>query len=198
MLRKLYLALVALMVVAGSAAASGNRVVVSKQRLRLAVIDSRGDTLMDVPCAVGAALGQKRISGDMKTPEGTFEVSQIQDSRKWTHDFGDGAGKRRGAYGPWFVRLAVPGATGIGIHGTCFPESMGTRSSEGCVRLLDRDVERLVGLIGVGTEVTICPDYDVLIEWIGPPELRTLVPASVVPDTLRIHYIPEKKRVSRH
>lgn len=139
-------------------AGAGNRIVVSKSEFRLSVISEQGDTLMNVPCSVGLNPGQKTRKGDMKTPEGRFSVQQIQNSTSWTHDFGDGAGERRGAYGPWFIRLKVPGAKGIGIHGTCFPESMGTRSSEGCVRLLNPDVERLVKLVKVGDEVVILPD----------------------------------------
>lgn len=171
-------------------AGAGNRVVVSKPLSTLSVISASGDTLMSVPCCVGLNPGQKMRPGDMKTPEGTFGVSMIQDSRKWTHDFGDGAGKRRGAYGPWFIRLEVPWATGIGIHGTCFPETMGQRASEGCVRLLNNDVERLVKLIGVGTEVTIEPDPVPLhIE----PEMQ-LLPQSTLP---LLNHRPHFTRIDR-
>ena len=64
------------------------------------------------------ALGNKEKPGDMKTPEGLFSVQQIQDARAWTHDFGDGKGEIRGAYGSHFIRLKTPGHRGIGIHGT--------------------------------------------------------------------------------
>ena len=85
-------------------------------------------------------------------------VCQIQDSRAWVHDFHDGAGARAGAYGNWFIRLKVPGASGIGIHGTCFPESIGTRSTEGCIRLRNEDLNKLVKYVKVGMECVIEKD----------------------------------------
>jgi len=94
--------------------------------------------------------------GDFRTPEGEFPVSSIEDSRKWTHDFGDGKGRIKGAYGPWFIRLET-GWKGIGIHGTHDPDSIGTAATEGCIRLANPDLLRLVARISVGTPVTILP-----------------------------------------
>ena len=87
-----------------------------------------------------------------------FAISAILDSSQWKHDFNDGAGLRDGAYGPYFLRLSTPGFTGIGIHGTCFPESIGTRCSEGCVRLKNDDLSDLIRYVNIGTEVIIEKD----------------------------------------
>lgn len=124
-----------------------NLVVVSKWNLHLVVVNPQGDTLLSCPVGLGTNMGQKRVEGDRRTPEGIFPIEEIQDASQWRHDFGDGHGPRKGAYGAWFIRLAVEGFTGIGLHGTCFPESIGTFSSEGCVRLLASDLETLVGLV---------------------------------------------------
>ncbi len=124
-----------------------NLVVVSKWNQRLVVQNPQGDTLLSCRVGLGSNIGQKRMEGDRRTPEGIFPIVEIQDASQWRHDFGDGHGLRRGAYGAWFIRLAVEGFTGIGLHGTCFPESIGTLSSEGCVRLLASDLEALVGLV---------------------------------------------------
>lgn len=133
-----------------------NLVVVDKANLRLVVVDRAcGDTLLACPVAVGANFGQKRVEGDRRTPEGIFPIVSVEKSSHWTHDFGDGHGPRAGAYGDWFIRLDVEGFTGIGLHGTCFPESVGTFSSEGCVRMLDADLRALVSLIGKGDLVVI-------------------------------------------
>ncbi|MBR1850600.1 MAG: L,D-transpeptidase [Bacteroidales bacterium] len=140
------------------AAAAQNRAVVDKRSLKLVVVAPAGDTLMACRVAVGDGLGQKKRVGDHRTPEGTFVVTNLHNASHWTHDFGDGAGQRRNAYGRWFVRLLTPGFSGIGLHGTCFPESIGTRATEGCVRLLDDDLSRLVSLIHVGDSVQILPD----------------------------------------
>lgn len=71
-----------------------------------------------------------------------FEVIQIQNASYWTHDFRDGKGEIKGAYGPWFIRLET-GWRGIGIHGTHDPSSIGTAASEGCIRMKNEDVQRL-------------------------------------------------------
>ena len=64
----------------------------------------------------------------------------------------------RNAYGPWFLRLDVPGFNDIGIHGTHLPESIGSRATEGCIRLTNDDITDLKGRVKVGTVVTILPD----------------------------------------
>lgn len=127
--------------------------------MTLYVEDTHGDTIEVMPCAIGKNWGDKKKTGDKKTPEGTFKVVKIQDSRKWTHDFKDGYGERKGAYGTWFFRLKVPGFTGIGIHGTCFPESIGKRSSEGCIRLSNSDIIKLKKYVSVGMLCIIEKDY---------------------------------------
>ena len=100
----------------------------------------KGDeTIKKYFVAVGRNMGQKERSGDNRTPEGSFEVSQIQDSTGWAHDFKDGKGMIRGAYGPWFIRLKTPWK-GIGIHGTHDPDSIGKDITEGCIRLKNSDL----------------------------------------------------------
>lgn len=136
---------------------NGSYIVVDKPSLKLYVIAGR-DTLLTAPVCVGKNLGNKQRSGDMRTPEGSFTISQIQDASYWTHDFGDGAGARKGAYGPWFFRLKMPKWTSIGIHGTCFPERIGTRDSEGCIRLSNKDLNRLKPHIYEGMKVIVTPD----------------------------------------
>ena len=104
--------------------------------------------------AVGAKQGQKQRAGDMTTPTGNFEVDEILDASYWTHDFGDGKGEIKGAYGPNFISL-VTGWDGIGIHGTHAPESIGTMVSEGCVRMRNGELLELLPYVEVGTKVTI-------------------------------------------
>ena len=135
-----------------------NHVVVSKKDLRLYVVTNKLDTVFYAPISVGRNIGDKRIEGDCKTPEGTFRIQQIQESALWSHDFDDGAGPRKGAYGPYFFRLETPGFLGIGIHGTCFPKSIGSRSSEGCVRLHNNDILKLHRLVHEGDLCIILSD----------------------------------------
>ena len=44
---------------------------------------------------------------------------------------------------------------GYGIHGTTDPQSVGKQVTQGCVRMVNSDVEELYTIVPVGTEVTI-------------------------------------------
>lgn len=105
--------------------------------------------------AVGANGGQKQRVGDSRTPTGDFTVQQIQRSSSWTYDFGDGNGPTPGAYGPWFIRLKTPGWSGIGIHGTHDPHSIGTMITQGCIRMRNHELEELKKTVFVGMKVVI-------------------------------------------
>jgi lipoprotein-anchoring transpeptidase ErfK/SrfK len=141
---------------AAIAACEPVRLVVTKSAFTLDVVEGE-EIVATFPVAIGQNDGQKQEEGDLRTPEGEFAVVSIEDSRAWTHDFKDGKGPARGAYGPWFVRLDTPGWTGIGIHGTHAPDSIGKAATEGCIRLENPDLLRLVARIAVGTPVTILP-----------------------------------------
>ncbi len=86
----------------------------------------------------------KKLKGDLRTPEGNFYIESIHKSDKWLHE-----GKY--AYGPWFLRLKTPWQ-GIGIHGTDEPESLGSKASEGCIRMHSQHIAELKKL--VETQVT--------------------------------------------
>ena len=125
-------------------------IVISKQELKLYVCEVMDDDtvrLVEFPVCLSKNLGQKERKGDMKTPESTWEqpfsITQIQDASGWVHDFGDGRGSIL-AYGNWFMRLKTPGFSGIGIHGSTNNEdSVPGRASEGCIRLLNDDLDTL-------------------------------------------------------
>ena len=122
-------------------------IVVSKKDLTLTVYARYGgDTiaLESFPVCMGKNKGDKQGKGDMRTPESPdgkpFTITMIQDASTWKHDFGDGRGSIL-AYGHWFLRLDTPGHSGIGIHGSTNNESsVPGRASEGCVRLLDKNI----------------------------------------------------------
>lgn len=132
-------------------------ILISKDSLSLKFI--QGTKLLkqyDISCS--KFYGPKLKRGDNKTPEGEFKINQLLNSKSLKHDFKDGKGLIAGAYGPWFLRLDVPGFIDIGIHGTHLPESIGTRATEGCIRLRNEDITELKGLVKVGTPVIILPD----------------------------------------
>lgn len=132
-------------------------IVVDKDSYALYLVED-GETLLAFPVCLGKGIGQKKRAGDHKTPEGEFKIKSIENSSDWTHDFRDGKGKRKGAYGPWFFRLNTPQSTHIGIHGTCYPESVRTRESDGCVRLRNEDLLQLKEHVAKGMKVIIYPD----------------------------------------
>ena len=102
-----------------------------------------GEIVKVYPVAVGRNPGDKQRVGDNRTPTGNFRVVSIENASGWTHDFHDGKGKIKGAYGPWFLRLDAKGWKGIGIHGTHDPDSRGTMATEGCIRLSNEDIAEL-------------------------------------------------------
>lgn len=132
-------------------------ILVNKEDMTLRLVDYRGKTLSSYNIACGKKYGDKTQRGDYKTPEGIFHISDIQDATAWKHDFGDGKGEITGAYGPWFFRLEVPGHKGIGIHGTHKPESIGTRDTEGCIRLHNDDLQELKQRVFIGMTVIVLP-----------------------------------------
>lgn len=132
-------------------------IVVDKPSFTL-YLRENGETLMESKVCIGKGVGQKKGKGDHKTPEGTYKIRSIENAAGWTYDFHDGKGKRKGAYGPWFFRLDTPQSTHIGIHGSPFPETVGTRDSDGCIRMVNEDLEELKQHVFVGMKVVINPD----------------------------------------
>lgn len=130
-----------------------NTIIVSKKELKVMVVNSSSDTLCSFRCAAGRNKGDKKYLDDRRTPEGTFSVASIEDSRNWRYE-----GKVPHVYGPYFIRIRMPKWTGIGIHGTNVPSSIGRRCSKGCIRLKNTDIVQLVRYVSVGDKVLIEKD----------------------------------------
>ncbi len=126
------------------------RVVVRKSQFVLELVTSGGTERFPVAVGSNPDGADKQAEGDCRTPEGEFAVVSIEDSSDWKHE-------GRTAYGPFFVRLSCPPWTGIGIHGTDDPGSVGTRSTLGCVRLRNEDLLAVVNAVTPGTRVVILP-----------------------------------------
>lgn len=153
--------LIALLIAVLSLSLSGRAqsyIVISKDSLTLKLFASDSSLIKQYPIACSKYYGPKERKGDNKTPEGSFKINEILRSASLTHDFHDGKGPIKGAYGPYFMRLSVPGFIDIGIHGTHLPQSIGTRATEGCIRMRNEDVTDLRSRVDVGTPVTILPD----------------------------------------
>lgn len=122
-------------------------------------IDRRNGVLFLVSSvATGRNPGQKSKVGDMRTPEGKFAISQIQDASWWKPYEDKKTGEKIG-YGPFFIRLDTGKWKGIGIHGTDdgHISEIGTNASHGCLRLKNEDLIKVVEYSMTGQEVLILP-----------------------------------------
>jgi lipoprotein-anchoring transpeptidase ErfK/SrfK len=93
-----------------------------------------------------------------KTPEGKFVIETKMKEPTWFAPEGKiyPYGSPENILGTrWISFQNQPGLTGYGIHGTAEPESIGTESSNGCVRMYNQDVEELYNYVTAGAEVII-------------------------------------------
>ncbi len=119
----------------------------------LEVSKSRNDLLVTLD---GAFFKRYRVATGVngKTPTGTFKIVDKIEHPAW-HVPGRTPipyGDPENQLGTHWLALDVEG---YGIHGTWAPESIGSQSSDGCVRLLNDDVKELYTILPKGTAVAI-------------------------------------------
>ncbi len=123
-------------------------VLVSIADRKLAVLEN-GNVLAYFPVAVGAAMSP--------SPTGEFViVSRVANPTYYR----DGVLIPAGKDSPVGTRWMGLNVKGYGIHGTTAPRSVGHATSHGCVRLRNRDVERLYAMLRVGDVVEIRGERD--------------------------------------
>ncbi len=88
------------------------------------------------------------------TPAGQFKIIAKLENPTWYKTAGIviPPGNPENSLGTRWLGFDYPG---YGIHGTTEPESIGKQSTSGCVRMLNRDVEKLYDIVPYGTVVTI-------------------------------------------
>jgi lipoprotein-anchoring transpeptidase ErfK/SrfK len=115
---------------------------------KLAVLED-GDVIATFPVAVGAAVSS--------SPTGEFQiVSRVANPNYYRPGTVIPAGKDN----PLGTRWLALSAKGYGIHGTNAPRSIGQAASHGCIRLRNRDMERLFAMLQVGDVVEIRGERD--------------------------------------
>jgi L,D-transpeptidase ErfK/SrfK len=67
--------------------------------------------------------------------------------------------------GEYAMRLGIPGGAYL-IHGTNRPAGVGMQVTHGCIRMFPEDVERLFGMVSVGTPVRIV-NQPIKMGWLG-------------------------------
>jgi len=87
------------------------------------------------------------------TPTGTFTIVNKLENPVWYYE-GTAVpnGDPENILGTRWMGFSLKS---YGIHGTTLPETVGTSASEGCIRMLNQDVEELYSIIPQGTSVTL-------------------------------------------
>jgi lipoprotein-anchoring transpeptidase ErfK/SrfK len=123
---------------------------VSKKELKLQLI-SRGKVVKEYPIGIG--------TNESQTPEGAYTVGVKLKNPDWFPSVGKRVpfGDPRNILGTRWMALEHDGGTahGYGIHGTSDPKSVPGRSSAGCLRMINHDVEELFEWVPKGTKVTV-------------------------------------------
>ena len=123
-------------------------VVVSVLDRQLAVLED-GDVIAIFPVAVGAETSPR--------PTGEFEiVSRVSNPTYYK----PGAVIPSGKDNPVGTRWVGLSQKGYGIHGTNAPRSIGHAASHGCIRLRNRDMEKLFTMLRLGDVVQIHGERD--------------------------------------
>lgn len=89
-----------------------------------------------------------------KTPEGTFEVKNKMKNPTWYSPYGGvySYGDEKNILGTrWIGFKEKENLAGFGIHGTTMPETIGTASSDGCIRMKNSDVEEVFDFVTTDT-----------------------------------------------
>jgi hypothetical protein len=123
-------------------------VVVSVLDRKLAVLED-GDVIATFPVAVGAEASP--------SPTGEFQiVSRVSNPTYYKPGTVIPSGKDN----PVGTRWVGLSQKGYGIHGTNAPRSIGHAASHGCIRLRNRDMEKLFAMLRVGDVVQIHGERD--------------------------------------
>ncbi|MBL8730527.1 MAG: L,D-transpeptidase family protein [Planctomycetes bacterium] len=92
-----------------------------------------------------------------KTPVTEFTVAEKQPRPEWTAPDGQRYpyGHPNNILGEYFIKFRHDRYTGFGAHGTPMPDTIGTMSSMGCIRMLAPDIAELFQLLPRGAKVQV-------------------------------------------
>ena len=140
--------LVAQTAISNQAAPAPHKVLVSIPDRKLAVLEN-GTVVADFEISVGAA--------DSPSPTGEFKIISRVAHPTYYHE---GTVIPPGKQNPVGTRWVGLSQKGYGIHGTNAPKSIGRAASHGCIRLRNRDMEKLFGMLHIGDVVEIRGERD--------------------------------------
>ncbi|MBL9079481.1 MAG: L,D-transpeptidase family protein [Planctomycetes bacterium] len=99
-----------------------------------------------------------------KTPVTEFTIAEKQPQPEWTAPDGQRYpyGHPKNILGEYFLKFRHDRYTGFGAHGTPMPDTIGTMSSMGCIRMLAPDIAELFRLLPRGASVRVLATESVL------------------------------------
>jgi len=122
------------------------RIVVSITDRKLAVLQA--DRVVKIfPTAVGAPASP--------SPVGVYKIVNSIPEPTWYYKGKIVGPGKANPLGSRWLGLSIKG---YGIHGTNAPSSIGHNASHGCVRMRNKDVEELFGMVGIGDQVELYAD----------------------------------------
>lgn len=126
-----------------------NRAIIVSLPDRQLVVVADGKPVASFPVAIGAP--------DSPSPAGAFRIANRIANPTYYHP---GSVIPSGKNNPLGTRWLGLSLKGYGIHGTNAPRSVGRAASHGCIRLRNRDMERLFSMMRIGDRVEIHSERD--------------------------------------
>jgi lipoprotein-anchoring transpeptidase ErfK/SrfK len=130
----------------------------AEQRDRIALVSLLDRKLAVIDNGVVVATFQVAVGADVSpSPTGEFTIVSRVSNPTYYHR---GTVIPTGKDNPVGTRWLGLSLKGYGIHGTNAPRSIGRAASHGCIRLRNRDMERLFTMLKVGDAVRIRSERD--------------------------------------
>lgn len=138
--------------ISGDKIYTGMKLKIAAARFSIQIDKSRNLLML---FADGKLLKRYRVATgtNNSTPVGTFKIVNKLEDPTWFH---------AGAIVPPDSPDNILGSRwlgfdspGYGIHGTTLPETIGTQSSKGCIRMLNSNVEDIYSAVPLGTLVSV-------------------------------------------
>ena len=117
----------------------------STQKLFLYAFDTSFKKILSFNCSTGEVSGSKSRSGDKKTPEGVYFITNKYEDRYLSETYGTQAFPLD--YPNFIDRMEKKNGSAIWIHGT--NSAVKPRSSNGCVALANKNIEKLANYISL-------------------------------------------------
>jgi lipoprotein-anchoring transpeptidase ErfK/SrfK len=140
----------------GAPLSKAGKIVVSKNRRVLMLVDSAGKELAQYPASTGSdhdplPIGTWKVEGISRNPTYHYNPKLFWDAAPGDKKVTIKAGPNNPVGVAW-IDLSKPH---YGIHGTPVPASIGKTESHGCIRLTNWSAAEVAQLVAAGTEVDL-------------------------------------------